>query len=69
MGTSCKFIRPKFKNLFWNIWATELVKTNLNHESLKKALDDLNPFAKKGKYLHYAEGNLEHYIKLIKEYI
>ena len=25
--------------------------------------------AKKGKYVHYAEGNLEHYIKLIKEYI
>ena len=52
-----KFIRPKFKNLFWNIWATELVKTNLNHESLKKALDELNPFDKKGKYFDCLLGN------------
>jgi len=52
-----KFIRPDFKNLFWNTWVTALVQTNLNYESLKKALDDLNPFSRKEKYFDCLLGN------------
>ena len=52
-----KFIRPNCKNLFWNTWVTMLLQTNFNHEALKEALDDLNPFSKKEKYFDCLLGN------------